>query len=148
MTSGLSGRLVLDTSALVELVFLTPEGLRLMQAMLDEEVEARATELGVTELRYLLCRRLGREEGKRTVDKLLASGYLLVEEITDILEDAARYKCERAISVADCFVLSLARKLDCRALFAYQEEELSKEMNRRPFDVSIIFLREDAATKA
>jgi predicted nucleic acid-binding protein len=140
MKSGLSGRLVLDASALVELLSPTHEGHRLMQALLNEEVGAYITEIAETELRYLLCRRLGREKAERAVLALMASEYLQVEDTSDILEDAALYKCERAISLADCFCLALAKRLACPALFAREEEDLRREMARKPFDVNIIFL--------
>ena len=52
----------------------------------------------------------------------------------------ANYKCERAISLPDCFILSLGKNKSLKALFAARERELAEEMMRRPFDVEIRFL--------
>ena len=69
----------------------------------------------------------------------MSSGYNVYG--TDLLVDlAAKYKCERSISLADCFVLALAKRLGCKALFTRREQELVKEMNKKKFDVEILFL--------
>lgn len=142
MKKGLSGRLALDTSALIDLTFLTPAGFKLKEALKGGLVEAYTTELSIAELRYILCRRLGLIESNERADKLLASGYISVEDTHLLINDASRYKCERAISLADCFCLALARKSFCRALFAKEEKDLVREMQRKPFDVEILFLED------
>lgn len=53
---------------------------------------------------------MGKEESKASVEKLHASGYLLIEDISDLIETAADYKCERAISLPDYFTLFLGRR--------------------------------------
>ena len=54
----------------------------------------------------------------------------------------ADFECERAISLPDCFTLSLGKNRSLEALFAARERELAEEMERRPFDVEIRFLEE------
>lgn len=142
MRRGLSGRLALDTSALVELVFSTPIGVKLKDALKDGLVEACTAELSIAELRYVLCRRLGSAEASGRVDKLLASGFIVVEETSQLILEASRYKCERAVSLADCFCLALARKFSCSAVFARREIDLVTEMQRRPFDSEVLFLED------
>lgn len=142
MKRGLSGRLVLDGSALVDAVFSSPSGVRLVEVLEKELVIAYTTELGIAELRYVVCRKLGLKESKERVDKLLASGYVQVEDVSGLIEDTARLKCERAISLADCFCLALARKNGCGALFARRESDLIKEMRKKPFDVEVLFLED------
>jgi hypothetical protein len=66
------------------------------------------------------------------VDKLLASRYISVEDTHPLINEASKYKCERTISLADCFCLAFARK----------EKDLVKEMQRKPFDVEILFLED------
>jgi hypothetical protein len=133
---------VLDTSTLIELVFSTSTGLKLKEALKDGLVEAYTTELSIAELRYILCRRLGLIQSNERVDKLLASGYITIEDTTPLILDASKYKCERAISLADCFCLALAHKSLYSTLFARRESDLVKEMQRKPFDVEILFLED------
>lgn len=142
MKGDLSGKLALDASALIELLFSTPAGLKLREALESEVVEACTTELGIAELRYVLCRRLGWAESEERVDKLLASGYIRVEAASLLVKEASRYKCERAISLADCFCLALAHKHSCKSLFARREGDLTKEMRKKPLDVEILFLED------
>ena len=127
---------------MIELVYGTPGGKRLRDAMLNEDVDANTHELAIVELRYILCRNIGEEKAKARVKKLIASGYLLVEDISELIETAADYKCERAISLPDCFTLSLGKKRSMPALFACREIELTTEMERRPFDLEILFLED------
>ncbi len=138
----MKGRLALDTSAIIELVFSTPCGKELQDLILKEEVEPHTTEIAETELRYVLCRRLGEREADERVWKLRSSGYLLINSISELVQTAAHYKCRRALSLADCFCLAQAKILDCRALFAYKENEMAREMAKHSFDVDIIFLHD------
>lgn len=142
MRKGLSGRLALDTSVLIELTFSTPQGLKLREALKDGSAEAYTAELNVAELRYVLCRRLGLVESGQRVDNLLASGYITVEDTSELILDASKYKCERAISLADCFCLALAHKSFHSAVFARRERDLVVEMRKNPFDVEILFLED------
>lgn len=142
MKGDLNGKLVLDASALIELVYSTPVGLKLREAMKNDAVEASATEIGITELTYILCRRLGLTESRERVNMLLASGYVIVEDTASLIDDTAKYKCERPFSLADCFTLALAHKAKCRALFAKRESELVQELERRPLDTEILFLED------
>jgi len=45
-------------------------------------------------------------------------------------------------SLADCFILALAKKLGCKALFAKREVELEEELKKKSFDVEIVFIEE------
>nr|MDO8099420.1 PIN domain-containing protein [Candidatus Njordarchaeota archaeon] len=142
MRKDLGGRLVLDASALIELTYSTQAGLRLKESLRNGLVQAYATELGISELRYVLCRTLGSAESDERVDKLLASGYIAVEGISSLIKDASKCKGERSISLADCFCLALARKSFCSTLFSGREKDLVSEMEKKPFDVEILFLED------
>jgi hypothetical protein len=142
MKKDLSGRLVLDTSALIELVNSTTSGLKLKEALKAESVEAYTTELNITELRYILCRRIGPSKVDHIVDKLLASGYITVEDTQSLTREAAKYKCERSISLVDCFSLALADRSFATAVFARREKDLVAEMRRKPFNTEIVFLED------
>jgi len=136
------GAYATDASTLIELVHGTPMGERLRDAMLDETIETITHELAIAELRYILCRKMGKEKAKVRVEKLLASGYLVVEDVSELIETAADYKCEREISLPDCFTLSLGKERSLPVLFAWRERELTAEMERKPFDLDILFLED------
>lgn len=138
----LRGAFAADAGALIELVYGTLAGEALREAMLGEDAYVVTHEVAVAELRYVLCRAIGREDSKARVGKLLVSGYLRVEGVAGLVEAAADYKCERAISLPDCFTLSLAKDRSLEALFASRERELTEEMEKRPFDVEIRFLED------
>ncbi len=138
----LRGAFAADAGVLIELVYGTPAGEALREAMLGEDAYVITHDVAMAELRYVLCRAMGREDSRARVEKLLASGYLRVEGIAGLVEAAADYKCERAISLPDCFTLSLGKNRSLEALFAARERELVEEMERRPFDVEIRFLED------
>jgi len=139
----LKGKLAIDTSALIELVYCDAPGQKLKEALKSDLVEAWATELAIAELRYILCRKLGWRESSEKVNKLLASGYIKVEDTLKLINEASKIKCRRAISLPDCFTLALAHEITGNALFARKEQDLTAEMQRKPFDVRILFLEDE-----
>jgi predicted nucleic acid-binding protein len=142
MMKDLKGKLAIDTSALIELIYCDNLGQKLKKALENDMVEAYTTELAITELRYVLCRKLGWQQSKERVNKLLASGYFTVGDTAQLINEAAKIKCKRAISLPDCFILALAHKIAGNALFARQEQELTDEMGKKSFGVTLIFLEE------
>jgi len=142
MKEGLNGKLALDTSALIELLYSTPAGAVLREKLKQGQIEAFTTELNIAELRYVLCRKLGLKEAGVRVETLLASGYIIVEDFSALIADASELKCKRAISLADCFCLALAQKTSSKALFATREKDLTNEMQKTPFETEIIFLED------
>ena len=138
----LKGKLAIDTSALIELIYCDSLGQKLKKALETDMVEAYTTELAITELRYVLCRKLGWQQSEERVDKLLASGYFKVEDTLQLINEAAKIKCKRAISLPDCFILALAHKIAGNALFARQEQEFADEMEKTSFGITLLFLEE------
>jgi predicted nucleic acid-binding protein len=138
----LKGKLATDTSALIELIYCDSLGQKLKKALETDMIEAYTTELAITELRYVLCRKLGWQQSKERVNKLLASGCFKVENTSQLINEAAKIKCLRAISFPDCFILALAHKIEGKALFAHQEQELADEMEKKSFDIILLFLDE------
>ena len=139
----LKGKLAIDTSALIELLYSSVSGQSLKEALISDLVEAWTTELAVTELRYILCRKLGLRESSEKVNKLLASGYMRVEDTLKLINEASKIKCKRAISLPDCFTLALAHEITGNALFARKEQDLTAEMQKKPFYVTILFLENE-----
>ena len=138
----LKGKLAIDTSALIELIYCDNLGQKLKKALETDMVEAYTTELAITELRYVLCRKFGWQQSKERVNKLLTSGYFTVEDTSQLINEAAKIKCQRDISLPDCFILALAHKIGGNALFARQEKELADEIGKKPFDIILLFLEE------
>ena len=138
----LKGKLAIDTSALIELIYCDSFGQKLKKALETDMVEAYTTETAITELRYVLCRKLGWQQSEERVNKLLASGYFKVEDTSQLINEAAKIKCERAISLPDCFILALAHKIEGNALFAHQEQELAEEIEKKSFGITLLFLEE------
>ena len=143
MKRDLNGKLAIDTSALIELIYCEVLGQKLKKALESDMVEAWTTELAIAELKYVLCRKLGWQESNERVNKLLASGYVKTEDTLTLINEASKTKCKRAISLPDCFTLALAQKIGGNALFARKEQDLTNEMKRKPFEVNILFLDDE-----
>ena len=77
MSLRLEGVFAADAGVLIDLVYGTEKGVALREALLSDSVALITHELALVELRYILCRRLGRKEAWARADKLLASGYLI-----------------------------------------------------------------------
>ena len=133
-------RYSLDGGVLIALALNEPNAHWLRDSMLKGEVEAYTHELALMELTYILCRRLGWHIAQVKLNSLLRSRVIKVINFTEILEEAAKLKCERALSMADCCTIALAKLYNCTALFVRKEKELEEEMLRRPLDVKLEFL--------
>ncbi|HXQ93212.1 MAG TPA: PIN domain-containing protein [Nitrososphaerales archaeon] len=96
----------------------------------------------ISELFYMLCRRKGDEFASEAIDTLLKSGYLSVISSDEIDIQAGRYKCARTISLVDCYVLAVAKIQNVPAVFAKREEDVKKEIERKPLDVKLLFLED------
>lgn len=128
---------------MIELIYCDEPGQKLKKALENDLVEAWTTEVAVAELRYVLCRKLGWHQSTERVNKLLASGYIKVEDTLKLINQASKTKCRRAISLPDCFTLALAHQMAGNALFARKEKDLTDEMQKEPFEVNILFLEEE-----
>lgn len=142
MSSDLSGDIVFDTSALLELLDLTPSGTMIKDLLASNSLEGHLSEVSLSEASYVLCRRLGYEHATSKIRALVASGYFEIKQTADILELASKYKCERSLSIVDCFALALGKELELPVLFSKREKELEKEIKIKPFDVRIFFLED------
>ena len=116
------------------------KGIKLKELMKKGTVSSITHELAIVETRYILCRRIGRDRAWAKVENLLNSGYVMVEDASRIMEKASMLKCERSISLPDCFTLALASQMGIRALFATKESEILREMDKSPFETEIVFL--------
>ncbi len=142
MKRELRGDIVFDTSVFVEFFSGSRGGELVYRSLKEGEIFALTTELNVFELLYLLCRKVGREKSKDLIAKLKDSGCLEVFEVSRLVERAAAIKCERAISLVDCFTLALGEEIEVPVMFAVKERELMREIERKPFKIPVIFLED------
>lgn len=142
MSIELTGDMVFDTSVLLELIIGSRAGRRLGELLKADVLRPLTTELNITELRYILCRKVGQQQSKDVIEKLLSSGYLRIAPINDVAEEATLLKCQRAISLVDCFTFALGKASKSGVLFAKHEKELDREIEKIPFDVTVLFLQD------
>jgi len=130
----------LDGGVLIALAVDDLAASKLKEGILRDEALAFCSELAVVEMEYILCRRLGWSVAEEKTRHLLQSRVVNIVETGALMTEAAKVKCERALSLPDSFTLALARIFDCRAYFVKMEEEMEKEIKRRSFDVEVEFL--------
>jgi hypothetical protein len=109
------------------------------KTLLEESDKAFITQLGLTELFYILCRKLGAELAEKKIADLIESNYITLEQTRSLIYEVGKIKCKRAISLADCYVIALAKEVGGKAVFARKEREIGKEMAKKAFEVEFIF---------
>ena len=134
--------LVLDGGVLIALAVGDKLSDSIRHKIINDEVRAKSHELAITEMMFVLCRSLGWEVARTKRDYLADSGLFTIDTTAEIMNDAARIKCERALALPDCFTLASARKHGCKAVFVRMEDELKKEISKKPFDMEISYLEE------
>jgi uncharacterized protein len=112
------------------------------EALIAGSADAHTSEVNLTEAEYVLCRRLGTEISKSKLDNLRNSNYAVVTDTALVSRIAAQIKCERALSLPDCYAIATAKATASNALFAFREKELEHEMKKQPFDVQVVFLED------
>jgi predicted nucleic acid-binding protein len=137
-----NGSMVFDTGILVEIIRGSKPAVELKSRLESGTLTPHTTDLNLFELGYLTCRREGWTKAKSVVESIRESGYFEVHEVQEFLWDAARMKCDRAISIVDCITISLGDALSIPILFARHEKELDDELKKRPFRVELRFLIE------
>lgn len=115
-----------------------------VDALTSDSAQAYASEINLTEAEYVLCRKLGVEAAKSKVESLRNSNYLLVADTERVSRVAAEIKCARALSLADCYTIATAKVTGSKALFAFRERDLQREMKKRAYDVELTFLEDFA----
>lgn len=131
-------------SGVVLAYFLGEERGKIVKAAIlpPKDRKVYSNRVAVSELFYILCRRRSEEFAHEATEALLKSGYISMISSDELDIEAGRYKCARGISLADCYVIALAKILNITALFARREEDLKKELAREAFDVKMLFLED------
>ncbi len=107
--SELPSRLAIDSS--VVLTYLLGESLAdlVEECILFSDREVYLPSTALAEIYYVTCRLKGREVARRLVRTLKDSE--TVEIVSGLDEVVGELKCDRAISLADCYVIALARTM-------------------------------------
>ncbi len=120
----LEGKVVLDASVLIELLAGNPVMRPLVEAIVNDRVEAYASRLSIVEAFYVTCRLWGTREARERLQVLLDSEMIEIVEDNEIWEQVAECKCRIPISLGDCHTLALAKKYKIKPLFLQPEKEL------------------------
>lgn len=137
----LEGALTLDSSVLVEMLDGSETGSEVSRLLEQGRFSAHTSYVNLAEAGYVLCRRIGHERAIASVRALIASSVLAIEENADIHIFVTRLKCERAISLADCYTLAVSEMTETRPVFAKKEKDLDLEMSRKALRFQPLFLK-------
>lgn len=128
---------VVDTGVWIEYFSETKLGQKFKEKIVEDRISIYISETAVSEIFYVLCRQNGYQEAGKNIKRVLDGAEVI--EGRGIQMIAGKYKCERAISLSDCFTIAVSKSMGFPALFK-EEEEISKEIKKKAFDVDIFFL--------
>ena len=137
---GESEALSIDSGVVLAYLLGEDLGELVRDEILSEGRMVHFSRTAASELFYILCRRRGERFARETLEAVLRSGRVSVAASDDIDVEAGAYKCARSISLADCYVLAVAKVMNATAVFARREADMGKEADRKPFDVDVLFL--------
>jgi uncharacterized protein len=138
--TSLKGKVAFDSSVLVEIFSDSELGKSIYSRLQGEDVTVFTSQVNLAEATYVTCRKVGHDKARAAAKDLLDSGYIILEENPGIHQIASEIKCERGISLADCYTFAVARVAGASPVFAREESELTREARKRPFETPPIFL--------
>jgi predicted nucleic acid-binding protein len=133
----------IDSSCLIALQADEKLAKRINQNLI-EKWDAYCSEMAILELFYVLCRNSNLKKAQKKVEALVNSHVIEIIPVRELLKEASRQKCIRAIAIADCLTIALAKNLNGKAIFYRKETELKNAIKKKPFDIEIIFLLDEA----
>ncbi len=138
-TSETGDSVIVDTSVLIEVLENSALGKIFREKILKNPAYKLfiVSPLAVTELLYIYCRKSGFTRALEQVKDLLRDFVITNEE--DLREDAAQIKCNRGLSLADCYAIAIAKQENAPVYFK-REEELEEESKKNPFLEKIYFI--------
>jgi len=68
------------------------------------------------------------------------SGFFIIDDGPLVHQTAASIKCQRSISVVDCYTFAVAEVTSSVPVFASEEAEIVREMKKKRFDKQPVFL--------
>ena len=134
-----SNKLVLDAGPLIDYLCDVGVAELVQNDIVDNNkvIQIIISPLTLTEIYYVLCRQRGAKFALESIQKIRNA--VKIELEFNIRELAGNYKCERAFSLADCYVLATAKINSATAIFK-REQELDDELSKAPLDVDILIL--------
>ena len=143
----LPSRLAIDSSVLIAYFLGEPEGEIAKQEILGSQHRTvHCGHLALSETFYILCRRRSQKFALEALETLEKTGLVRFHQTTELDYAAGMQKCRRKISLADCYVLALAKNVQGSALFAHREKDISAELEKNAPDVSVLFLEDLSKT--
>lgn len=136
LTDDLASSLVIDTGLFIDFFSDGPLADFVEKQILNnEEVKTiYIHDYTIAEVYYVICRQKGEEEAQKIVAQLEKITYIVPPNELRLI--AGKIKCERTISLSDCFTCSIAIKFQIPVLFK-SERELRKEKLKKEFDFKI-----------
>ncbi len=131
-----------DSSCLIALQADEKLAKRINQNLV-ENWDAYCSEMAILELHYVLCRNSNLKTAQKKVEAFVNSNVIEIIPVRELLKEASRQKCERAIAIADCLTIALAKNINGKAIFYRKETELKNAIKKKPFEVELIFLSEE-----
>ncbi|MHA1491883.1 MAG: PIN domain-containing protein [Promethearchaeota archaeon] len=131
--------IAIDTSVLIEFFEETELGKLFQKKVIEDEKIKKffISPIVHTEILYIFCRKLGFEKAKEIINDFLQPFDVYKESL--LREGAANFKCQYAISIADCYSLSLAITLRI-PLYMKREAEIDEAMKKYDIPVEIKFI--------
>ncbi len=112
--------MVLDTGVLMDILDGNNESL--YNKIIHNSVDTYISRISLTELTYVVCRKIGGESGRRVINNLLASNLVKVVSQEEVHNLAAEFKCRYSISIGDCYSLGLAKLMEVPVYFRPEKE--------------------------
>jgi predicted nucleic acid-binding protein len=137
------GSVALDSSVLIELIGGTEKGAAVLEALSSRRSTSHVSWVNIMETEYIVCRKVGHDRARKSVKALLESGFLRIDDNPLVHQTAASIKCQRAISIVDCYTFAVAEVTSSVPIFASEEAEIVREMKKKRFDTQPVFLTKD-----
>lgn len=112
--------IVLDTGVLLDVLDGNNE--IMYDKLVQNSVEAYISRISLTELTYVVCRKIGGESGRSVINDLLASNLVKILSHEEVHKLAAEFKCRYSISIGDCYSLGLAKLMSLPVYFRPERE--------------------------
>jgi len=133
--------IIADTSVLIEYLEDTELGRKFFdQVLSNPQIEKYfIAPIVDTELKYILCRKTSYDEAVKSVNKFLKDFILYPEE--NLRDEAAKLKCNFAISLAVCYSIATAIVLD-GPLYIKRQREIEKILDELTEIVDLNFIND------
>ena len=131
---------VLDAGVLIALLTGEPAALQISQRIESGDDLFLCTEMALSELTYIVCRRSDWATARAKTGALLDSGAVRAIPTEMLWSEAARIKCMSSIALPDCFTVAAAVTFRGRALFARREKEIDASLKRGVLPEVVSFL--------